>query len=318
MEELRAVNRRKFLKQAGTLLAAGSLAVGSWPRSAWADQGDFTRVTILHTNDVHSRIDPFPMDGSRNQGLGGAARRAALIKKLRREEKNLLLFDAGDTVQGTPYFNLFGGEVEMDLMNQMGYDAGTFGNHEFDNGVEHLATMVDRAKFPFLISNYDLSDTPLVGKTQPYKIFNRGGLKIGVFGLGIELDGLVDPLLSKNVRYNYPVAVANEMAHRLKNDLKCDLVICLSHLGYQYRHNQVSDRVIAEETAHIDLIIGGHTHTFLPEPVSIKNRINEVTTINQVGFGGINLGRIDFVFEKRTGKKQLLAQHYQISDQVIV
>lgn len=315
-ENNKSVDRRRFLKQAGTLLAGGGL-LSLWPEGLLAQEKNLTRLTILHTNDVHSRIEPFPMDGSRNQGLGGAARRAALIQKLRREEKNVLLFDAGDTVQGTPYFNLFGGQLEMELMNQMGYDAATFGNHEFDNGLEHLAKMVDHAQFPFLNSNYDFTGTPMEGKSHPYQIFNKSGIKVGVFGLGIELDGLVDPLLSAGVRYNYPVAVANEMANRLKNVHECDVIICLSHLGYQYRGDQVSDRVLAAETKDIDLIIGGHTHTFLAEPERIKNRSGGTTTINQVGFGGINLGRIDFVLEKRTGRKQLIAQNYVISDQVL-
>ncbi|HLW49787.1 MAG TPA: metallophosphoesterase [Sphingobacteriaceae bacterium] len=317
MEESSLVNRRRFLQQAGTLLVSGGIA-GSLPSQAFAKDVDYTTLTILHTNDVHSRIEPFPMDGSRNQGLGGAARRATLIDQIRKEQRNVLLFDAGDTVQGTPYFNLFGGKLEMDLMNKMGYDAATFGNHEFDNGLEKLADMVQHAKFPFLVSNYDFSSTPMEGLSQPYRIFSKGGLKVGVFGLGIELDGLVDPVLCQGVKYNYPVAVANEMAGRLKQDLKCDLVICLSHLGYQYRDNKVSDTVLAANTSGIDLIIGGHTHTFLPEPEQVKNLSGGITTINQVGFGGINLGRIDFVFEKKTGKRRLFAQQYTVGEQVLV
>lgn len=305
MEESVSVNRRRFLQQAGTLLVSGGIA-GSLPLQALANDPEFTTLTILHTNDVHSRIEPFPMDGSRNQGLGGAARRATLIDQIRKEQKNVLLLDAGDTVQGTPYFNLFGGTLEMDLMNKMGYDAATFGNHEFDNGLEKLADMVRQAKFPFLVSNYDLTSTPLHGLTRPYQIFNKSGLKIGVFGLGIELDGLVDPLLCQGVKYNYPVAVATEMVNRLRQDLGCDLVICLSHLGYQYRDDKVSDKVLAANTSGIDLIIGGHTHTFLSEPEQVKNRAGEITVINQVGFGGINLGRIDFVFERKTGKKRII------------
>lgn len=317
MEESVSVNRRKFLQQAGTLLVSGGIA-GTLPSQAFAGDGDLTTLTILHTNDVHSRIEPFPMDGSRNQGLGGAARRATLIEKIRKEQQNVLLLDAGDTVQGTPYFNLFGGKLEMELMNKMGYDASTFGNHEFDNGLEKLAEMISHADFPFLVSNYDFSNTPLAGKTQPYKIFKKGGLKIGVFGLGIELDGLVDPLLCAGVKYNYPVAVAAEMVNRLKLDLQCDLVVCLSHLGYQYREDKVSDKVLAANTSGIDLIIGGHTHTFLAEPEQVRNLSGGVTTINQVGFGGINLGRLDFTFEKKSGRKKLVAQNYQVSDQTLV
>lgn len=317
MEESATVNRRKFLQQAGTLLVSGGIA-SSLPLTALGNNGDFTTLTILHTNDVHSRIEPFPMDGSRNQGLGGAARRATLIDTIRKEQPNVLLLDAGDTVQGTPYFNLFGGKLEMDLMNKMGYDAATLGNHEFDNGLEKLADMIQHANFPFLVSNYDFSSTPLAGLTQPYRIFKKDGLKVGVFGLGIELDGLVDPVLCRGVKYNYPVAVATEMVNRLKQDLHCDLVICLSHLGYQYQDQKVSDKVLAANTSGIDLIIGGHTHTFLSQPENVKNLSGGITTINQVGFGGINLGRIDFVFEKKTGKKRLFAQQYRIAEKALV
>lgn len=318
MEELASVNRRKFLQQAGTLLVGTGMAAAI-PMDAFADSQKFTKLTILHSNDVHSRIEPYPMDGGRNQGKGGVARRAALIAKIRKEEKQVLLFDAGDTVQGTPYFNLFGGELEMDLMNKMGYDASTFGNHEFDNGLEKLAKMVSRAKFPFIVSNYDFTGTPMEGHYKPYQVFKKGGIKVGVFGLGIELNGLVDPLLSKGVVYNYPIAVANEMVNRLKNDLKCDLVVCLSHLGYNYRpeENKVSDKVLASQTSGIDLIIGGHTHTFLPEPEHVKNLSGGITTINQVGTGGIYLGRLDFIFEKKTGNKRLVAYNYTIDESVV-
>lgn len=264
-------------------------------------------LTVLHTNDVHSRIEPFPMDGSRNQGLGGVARRATLVEQIRLEQRNVLLLDAGDMVQGTPYFNLFGGKVELELMSKMGYDAGTFGNHEFDNGLEGLADMVPYANFPFLTANYDFSDTIINGKTRDYRIFKKQGLRIGVFGLGIQLDGLVDPTLCRGVRYLDPLTVANEMAARLRNDYKCSLVICLSHLGYRYGDDRVSDRVLAANTRYIDLIIGGHTHTFMPEPEAIRNLGGDVTLINQVGFAGINLGRLDYEFERKSGKKAFVA-----------
>lgn len=271
-------------------------------------------LTILHTNDVHSRIEPFPMDGSHNQGLGGVARRATLVERIRSEQRNVLLLDAGDMVQGTPYFNLFGGKVELELMSKMGYDAGTFGNHEFDNGLEGLAAMLPYANFPFLTANYDFSDTIINGQTRDYIIFKKQGLRIGVFGLGIRLAGLVDPTRCRGVRYLDPIIVANEIAGRLKNDHKCSLVICLSHLGYQYRDNKVSDRVLAANTRFIDLIIGGHTHTFMPEPELVRNLNGSTTVINQVGFAGINLGRLDYEFERKSGKASLVtAGRYEIS-----
>jgi len=314
MGELSAINRRRFLKQAGTLAALST--VGSIPLTALANEDHLT-LTILHTNDVHSRIDPFPMDGSRNQGLGGVARRATLVERIRSEQRNLLLLDAGDTVQGTPYFNLFGGKVELELMSRMRYDASTFGNHEFDNGLEGLAKMLPYAKFPFLTANYDFSDTLLKGKTRDYIIFKKQDLRIGVFGLGIQLAGLVDPTRCQGVRYLDPVTTANVLAERLKQDYRCNLVVCLSHLGYKYQGNKVSDVVLARNTRNIDLIIGGHTHTFMPEPEHIRNLDGQMTTINQVGFAGINLGRLDYIFERQSKKKKLVtAGRYKISERM--
>ncbi|MVN93123.1 bifunctional metallophosphatase/5'-nucleotidase [Mucilaginibacter aquatilis] len=311
MDELKKINRRQFVKVGGVL--AASAAMSAYAVDALA-AGDLQRLTILHTNDVHSRIEPFPMDGSRNQGLGGAARRAALINKIRQEQSNVLLLDAGDIFQGTPYFNMFGGELELKLMSDMGYDAATMGNHDFDNGIEGFYKQLPNANFPILMSNYDFSNTVMHASTKPYKIFNKQGLKIGVFGLGIELAGLVDPRNYKETQYLDPVKKGNEIAALLKNELKCDLVICLSHLGYSYRENKVSDKVLAAQTRNIDLIIGGHTHTFLDEPEDVKNLDGEVTTINQVGWAGINLGRIDYYFEKRNGKKSKQASQYQITN----
>ncbi|SEK95971.1 metallophosphoesterase [Parapedobacter koreensis] len=314
MEELHAINRRNFLKQAGSLAALSSL--GSMPLAAMAND-EHVSLTILHTNDVHSRIEPFPMDGSRNQGLGGVARRATLVERIRSEQPNVLLLDAGDTVQGTPYFNLFGGKVELELMSKMGYDASTFGNHEFDNGLEGLAKMLPYARFPFLTANYDFSNTILKGKTRDYIIFKKQGLRIGVFGLGIQLDGLVDPNHYRDVHYLPPIDTANAFANRLKHDYKCSLVVCLSHLGYRYSDGQVSDQVLAANTRGIDLIIGGHTHTFMPQPEHIRNLDGEITTVNQVGFAGINLGRLDYQFERQSGKKKLVtAGRYEISERL--
>lgn len=304
MEELQAIDRRKFLKAAGSLTALSAL--GAFPLGAMADD-DLIRLTILHTNDVHSRIEPFPMDGSRNQGLGGVSRRATLINQIRKDQRNVLLLDAGDMVQGTPYFNLFGGKLELELMSKMGYDAGTFGNHEFDNGLDGLDSIIPSANFPFLTANYDFSDTVLNGKTKAYTIFKKQGIKIGVFGLGIELDGLVDPNHHRNVRYLDPIETANTLAARLRSDHKCHMVICLSHLGYRYAGDSVSDLVLAANTRHIDLIIGGHTHTFMPQPENVRNLDGQPTTINQVGFAGINLGRLDYAFSKASGSKRLIS-----------
>ena len=221
-------NRRFFLKTiAGS---AAALGLSSFPLELLASY-EIEKLTILHTNDFHSHIDPFPDNDPKYAGLGGVARRSALIKRIRDEEKNVLLLDAGDIFQGTPYFNLYGGEVELKLMSDMGYDASTIGNHDFDNGMDGLLKQLPNANFPFLCSNYDFTDTPMHSKTQPAKIIDKGGLKIGVFGLGIELRGLVDKKLYGNTVYQDPVVKAVAMGKLLKEEKKCDLVICLSHLG---------------------------------------------------------------------------------------
>ncbi|GJM32990.1 MAG: metallophosphatase [Saprospiraceae bacterium] len=289
------MKRRDFLQK----MAAGGFVIGTgtFPLGDFSDP-EVTKLTILHTNDVHSRIDPFPMDGGRNQGLGGASRRAALVREIRKKEGHLLLLDAGDIFQGTPYFNLFGGELEFKIMSSMGYDAATIGNHDFDAGLEGLNKQLPHADFPFIISNYDFSDTLLAGKTKPYKIFKKGPIKIGVFGLGIALKGLVPESLYGGTRYLDPIEKANYYATILKREEKCDLVICLSHLGYNYREEKVSDMVLAKSTREIDLILGGHTHTFLDKPTIVKNLDGEATMINQVGWAGIMLGKIDLYFER--------------------
>ncbi|WP_264549542.1 bifunctional metallophosphatase/5'-nucleotidase [Flavobacterium sp. N2820] len=258
------------------------------------------KITILHTNDVHSHIDPFPADHPRNANMGGAARRAALIESIRKEEENVLLLDAGDIFQGTPYFNYYGGELEFKLMSMMQYDLATMGNHDFDNGIDGFYAQLPHAKFEFVSANYDFKNTILNDIVKPYKIFNKDGIKIGIFGLGVELDGLVDKKLYKETVYNHPIEVAQDMTRILKEEQKCDLVICLSHLGFSYKNEpyKVSDLELAKKTKNIDLIIGGHTHTFLDKPVVEKNSEGKDVLINQVGCYGINLGKIDFYFSK--------------------
>lgn len=309
MEELKSLNRRTFLKNLAALGASASLA--SLPFESFGSSKE-VKLTILHTNDVHSRIEPFPMDGSRFQGLGGVARRSTLIKKIRSEEANVLLFDAGDMFQGTPYFNVFDGKVELELMSKLGYDAGTFGNHEFDNGLNGLLKHFDKANFPFVTSNYNFKGTVLEGKTKDYLVFNKQGVKIGVFAVGVNLEGLVDSRSYAGMTISDPIEVANRMTPFLKKELKCDLVICLSHIGYSYDTDQVSDLVLAKNSRYIDLIIGGHTHTFLDKPTEVKNLDNEITLVNQTGRSGVNLGRVDFILDKQKGTKKAIAHQYVI------
>ena len=295
------MKRRSFVK---TLSQTGVLLSTAGWMTDMIGAPETVKLTILHTNDVHSRVEPFPEDAGRNAGLGGAARRAALIQRIRYEEDHVLLLDAGDIFQGTPYYNFFGGEIELKLMSEMKYDAATIGNHDFDGGIDGLYKQLPNANFPLLISNYDFSDTVMNGQTKPYKILKKGDIKIGVFGLGIELDSLVPQELYKETRYLDPVMKANETAALLKDELDCDYVICLSHLGYHYKYEEkVDDHAIAKMTTNVDMIIGGHTHTFLPKPEILANADGEAVVVNQVGWGGMYLGRVDVYFE-RSKKRQ--------------
>jgi 5'-nucleotidase len=297
------MKRREFIQKtaASTALMGLGLSLSSFKST---DKTDIKHLTILHTNDVHSYIDPFPADHPRNPNMGGVARRAALIESIRQENPNLLLLDAGDIFQGTPYFNYYGGELELKLMSMMKYDLGTMGNHDFDNGIDGFYSQIHNANFDFVTSNYNFENTVLNGKTKPFKIFNKNGIKIGIFGIGIELVGLVDKRNYKETVYIDPVETAQEMTKILKQEQKCDLVICLSHLGYKYKDEpeKISDVKLATLTKDIDLIIGGHTHTFLNKPTVLKNSEGKEVIVNQAGCYGINLGRIDFYFDNDKSK----------------
>jgi 5'-nucleotidase len=294
------LNRRHFIKQSA--FTAGALLASQWALAEATPQ----RLVILHTNDVHSRLEPFPMDGSRNQGLGGIAARAQLISDIRNKNEQVLLLDAGDIFQGTPYFNMYKGEPEMKAMTKIGYDACVMGNHDFDAGLDNFATQLNHATFPVIMCNYDFTATSMEGKSMPYKVFKKGKLKIGVTGVGIEMHGLVPDNLTGGTKYQDPVQRLNETADLLRRQKDCDMVICLSHLGYQYKENpdKICDTILAKESEGVDLIIGGHTHTFLNEPVVVKNKTGNDVLINQVGWAGINLGRLDYEF--LPGKKKNL------------
>lgn len=293
------MKRRKFIKQSSASLALASL--GSVALQAC--ETSQKHITILHTNDTHSQIEPFTVDHHKYSNKGGVARRASLIEKIRKQNPNTLLLDAGDIFQGTPYFNYFGGEIEFKLMSLLKYDAATLGNHDFDNSIEGFYKQLPNAKFDFVCANYDFKNTVLDTQVKPYKIFFKGGIKIGVFGLGIELQDLVSPSLYKETKYLNPVEITQDISRELKENQNCDLVICLSHLGYRYRNPQrISDVKLASATKNIDLIIGGHTHTFLPEPTLAKNLDGKKVLINQVGAYGVNLGRVDFYFDEKNQK----------------
>jgi len=290
------MKRRTFIQQtsaAGALIGLGGLTVSS------ANASKTKKITILHTNDVHSHIDPFGPDDGRNANKGGVARRASLVESIRKENPNTLLLDAGDIFQGTPYFNYYGGELEFKLMSMLKYDLATIGNHDFDNGIDGLYAQLPHADFDFVSANYNFKNTVLDTHVKPYKIFIKDDVRIGVFGLGIELEGLVGKRHFKETEYIYPVEIAQDMSRILKEDEQCDIVICLSHLGYFYKKtpDKISDLLLARQTKDIDLIIGGHTHTFLPKPTIEKNSVGKNVLVNQVGCYGLYLGQIDFYLE---------------------
>ena len=261
-----------------------------------------TKITILHTNDVHSHVEAFGPNAGKNSNKGGVAKRATLVESVRKENPNTLLLDAGDIFQGTPYFNFYGGELEFKLMSLLKYDVATIGNHDFDNGINGLYAQLPHAKFEFVSANYDFSNTIMDTHVKPYKTFVKEGIKIGVFGLGIELDGLVTKEAYKETKYLNPIAIAQDMSRVLKTEQKCDLIICLSHLGYDYKNSpsKISDLKLAKATQDIDLIIGGHTHTFLDEPTIETNAAGKKVLVNQVGCYGLYVGKIDFYFEAKT------------------
>jgi 5'-nucleotidase len=289
------MKRRHFIQKTAAstaLLSLGGLGL-SCTKSA------VTKITILHTNDVHSHIEPFSPNAGANAKKGGVAKRASLVQTIRKENPNTLLLDAGDIFQGTPYFNFYGGELEFKLMSMLDYDVATIGNHDFDNGIDGLYAQLPHAKFDFVSANYDFSNTLMDTYVKPYKTFIKEGIKIGVFGLGIELKGLVNKENYKETTYQDPIEVAQDMSRILKEEERCDLIICLSHLGYDYKNMEakISDLKLARATKDIDLISGGHTHTFLDKPTEETNAVGKTVLVNQVGCFGLYLGKIDFYFE---------------------
>lgn len=253
-------------------------------------------LVILNTNDTHSNIEP--VASGKNKGLGGFQRRANYIQSVRDSVKNILLLDAGDYNQGTPYFTLFKGEAEVMLYNAMGYDAVCLGNHEFDNGEKQLAERLAKAKYPTVCSNYDFSGSPLKDIIKPYVIIEKGGKRIGVLGLLLNLNGYVSESARSGVKYLDVLKIANKTARFLKNKKDCDIVIALTHLGYEHEEGSLSpsDTDLASNSTNIDIIVGGHTHTFLKSPVVVKNRAGKGVLVTQMGTAGVFVGRIDLYF----------------------
>lgn len=288
------INRRTFL----TTSAAFGVTLAGFPRELLKASAADTVITILHTNDTHSQIDPLPANDP-NAGKGGIARRATLVKSVRKENPNTLLVDAGDVLQGTPYFNFYKGEVEYKAMSAVGYDVGTLGNHEFDNGIEALAAALKFANFDIVSANYDVKGTALEPLVKRYVVKTVGGIRVGLFGLGVSPVALITPDNFKGVTYIDPVIAARDVVKKLREDERCALVVCMSHLGYN-DDPQRGDRLVASQIDGIDFIASGHTHTFMKEPVTQTQPCGAKTTIFQVGKSGIYVGRVDFTF--RNGK----------------
>ena len=292
------MKRRNFIQKT----AASTVLISLTGIGLSCSRSSATKITILHTNDVHSHVEAFGPNAGRNSNKGGIAKRAALVESVRKENPNTLLLDAGDIFQGTPYFNFYGGELEFKLMSMLKYDVATIGNHDFDNGINGLFAQLPHAKFDFVSANYDFSNTVMDTHVKPYKTFKKEGVKIGVFGLGIELDGLVTKEAYKETKYLDPITIAQDISRILKMEEKCNLIICLSHLGYDYKKSpsKISDLKLAKATQDINLIIGGHTHTFLDKPTIETNAVGKKVLINQVGCYGLYVGKIDFYFEAKT------------------
>lgn len=288
------INRRTFLTTSATF----GVTLLKFPREVFSLAAADTVITILHTNDTHSQIDPLPANDA-NAGKGGVARRATLVKRVRKENPNTLLVDAGDVLQGTPYFNFYKGEVEYRAMSAIGYDVGTLGNHEFDNGVDALAAALKFANFDIVSANYDVKGTVLEQRVKPYVVKTVGGIKVGLFGLGVSPVALITPDNFKGVTYNDPVVAARNVVKKLRDEERCALVVCMSHLGY-FANGDRGDPLVAAQVDGIDFIAGGHSHTFMKEPVTQTQPCGAKTLIFQVGKSGIYVGRVDFTF--RAGK----------------
>ncbi len=288
-----SLDRRRFLRGIG--VAAGSAVAGPLIRIARASEAPSDTITLLHTNDTHSRIDPFPNGTGRNAGMAGVARRATLIRQVRARHPHTLVLDGGDFFQGTPYFNRFKGALEVQTLSAMGYDAVTLGNHDLDLGVDGLVTALKHRRFDLVSANYEIEHPGLAPEVKPYTVKQLGRVKVGIFGLGVALDGLVNPKLCQGMRYIDPVHAARAAVEELRVDHGVHMVVALSHLGYHGVLGEPGDLDWAKEVKGVDYVVGGHTHTFLDAPRSVRyGRGGWETLVMQVGFAGINMGRADF------------------------
>jgi len=290
------MDRRAFLASGAALAAATCLPRGLAAGPSAAADGS-TRVVLLHTNDTHSRLDPFPMDGGRFEGLGGVARRKTLVDRARKAEPNVLLIDCGDVFQGTPYFNFFGGVAEYEAMSRLGYDLATLGNHDFDGGTATLKKAMEHAKFQFVCANHAYTDPELAARVKPWVVHSFGDVRVGFFGLSVAFEGLVAPNLHTGAEYRDVLESAREAVKALREREGVHAVVAITHLGVDDDAHSPGDVTLAKSVGGIDLILGGHSHSWLKKPKAVERPGGGVTQIQQVGFAGIWLGRVVLAFE---------------------
>lgn len=257
-------------------------------------------IVILHTNDAHSQIFPFSKNlmDTLKAGRAGFVRRVNYVNEQRKQAPNLLLLDSGDFSQGSTYFTMFKGDVEIGLMNIMHYDAATIGNHEFDFGLENMARLFKMAEFPIVCANYDFTGTPCEDIVKPYTVIVRNGVRIGIFGLSPKLEGLVTKANYGNTQYLDPVESARKVVAQLRGKEKCDIVVCLSHLGWTKEDVDPCDSWLVEHTTGIDIVLGGHTHTYLNPVKKVKNAEGKIVFVDQNGKSGIFISRFDIKVRK--------------------
>ena len=289
-------NRRSFIKRSllflGGTLTLPYIEVFAKPLSL--ENKKTRRICVLHTNDFHSHFEAFPSTHPTWPNQGGILQLGGLIQQIRSEEENVLLFDCGDVFQGTPYFNFFEGKPELQWMEKMGYHAGTLGNHDFDLGIDHLAKLKSANSIPLVNCNYDFENTPLKNLVKKHIIIEKNGLKIGVTGASIYLQGLLTEDMYRGIVYHDPVIPVQNEVNFLRIKEKCDLVFVLSHLGYEYQDDKIDDLKLAKKTYGIDAILGGHTHTFLEKPNEVQNSKGKTVIVNQAGWAGLQLGKLVF------------------------
>ena len=257
------------------------------------------KITVLHTSDTHSCILPLNKNLADTMlaDRGGFLRRIAMLKQERRKDPGLLLFDCGDFSQGSSYYTMFKGDVEVELMNRMHYDAVTIGNHEFDFGLDNMIRLFKMAEFPVVCSNYDFADTELKDIVKPYLVLKRQGVRIGVFALCPPLEGLVSRKNYGPLKFLDPVEVTDRMVDVLRNREKCDVVICLSHLGWEV--SDYPDNEVIKRTSGIDLILGGHSHTYLETLGYETDKTGRQVPVDHEGKHAVFVGKIQLTLEKK-------------------